>query len=120
MDTTKIIEKVADGILHLQCKGKANCFVNDFTDKRAKEHEIQKNSILIVNSTACHHKCEPSKECLEHFKRVCFVIKDMRDEKEFTRKLQASGHFTKQGLSASLFTSYEDAYSWSVAKLAAA
>jgi len=114
MDIIKTIEKVADNILHLRCDNKRNCFTKNFTDNRATEHKIKKGSVLIVNPVSCNHKCEPSKECLEHFKYAGFVVRDIRNEDEFTAKLRMQASFSKQD--TALFANYEDAYNWGARK----
>ena len=115
MDIMGTIEKVADGILHLRCDNIDNCFVNNFTDSHAQEHKIQKGSVLIVNPVSCNHKCEPSNDCVEHFKHASFVVNDIRNDKEFKEKQHLQAAFGKQD--TALFANYEDAHNWSLAKL---
>jgi len=104
--------------LHLRCDNADNCFANNFTDSHAKEHKAHKDGVLIVNPVKCRHVCEPSKECLEHFKHVCFVVNDMRNDSEFKDKLHMQAAFEKQD--TALFANYEDAYNWGAKKLAEA
>jgi len=120
MDIMKIVEKVADNILHLRCDNADNCFVNNFTESHSTEHKIQKGSALIINPVSCNHTCEPSKACLEHFKYAGIVVRDMRNDKEFKHKQHMQAAFKEQDESTALFRSYEDAHNWSVAKLAEA
>jgi len=116
------IKLLTESIYHLAlCDIKDSCALcSDKLNSLIKEHNIPKHSALIIDPTTnnSRHECEPEADAIEYFSSIAYILTG--DASEFTRHLGHATKITESHPSSAMFANNEDAYNWSVAKLASA
>ena len=86
---------------------------------QAEKLAIEKHSALIIEpeTNNSRHKCEP-KAAIKHFSSIAYILTG--DSNAFTRHITHATTISEAHANAAMFANYDDAYSWSVAKLASA
>ena len=116
------IKQLAESIYHLTLNNKQDnscAFCSDELKEYIAQLAIAEHSALVVEPTASNnrHECEP-KAAIKHFSSIAYILTG--DSNTFTRHISHATTINEAHENAAMFANYDDAYSWSVAKLATA
>jgi len=117
------IKQLTESIYHLMLDNKQNdncVFCSDELKEHIAQLAIAKQSALIVEPTInnSRHECNPKADAIKHFSSIAYILTG--DSATFTRHITHATTIEDAHPKTAMFASYEDAYSWSVAKLATA